>query len=346
MSILKKMKKSERIMITLNEENYIESATRGFKKIAGNNSFMNENFESIFDIKVDEILKNNNIVDIGNKKFLVAGYDVDKGNDNKKVIVFTDITMVEENEKKIYCYEEIFSKLNDGLVMSNEEGRITLYNEAQENLEGLSSKDSVGKYLWEVYNYSSPESSEHREVFKTGQPILSEYKSHIHGKNVEKYVAYSTYPIIRNDETLAVFSISENESKLLDLLSETIELKRQIKGSNSNVYQDNGTTFNFDDIKGSSDTIKKTLREAQQLSMMKGNLLIIGETGVGKEMFAQSIHNISNSKEKFLQLTVPPFLRISLKVLCLELPRVLLQVLWSRMDILIQQVREPCFLMN
>jgi arginine utilization regulatory protein len=289
-------------MITVNEDNIIESATKGFKKIIGNNSFINESFEDVFDIKVDEILKVNKIINIRNKKILASAYAFDKINDRKKLIVLKDISIIEESEKIIYCYEEIFSKLNDGLVMSDREGKITLYNEAQEKLEGLSSKDSVGKHLWEVYNYSSPESSEHRQVFKTGVPVISEYKSHIQGKNVEKYVAYSTYPIIKNDETLAVFSISENESKLMDLLSETIDLKRQIKGSSNQVYQDNGTTFNFDDIKGSGDNIKKTLREAQQLSLMKGNLLIIGETGVGKEMFAQSIHNISNSKEKFFAM--------------------------------------------
>jgi arginine utilization regulatory protein len=300
MSLLKKMERSELIVITLNDENIIVDATKGLKKLVENSSFINNRFENVFDIKIDEISRNGKILDIRNKKYLVLVLGSNKKYEKNKQVILKEISIVEENEKKIYCYEEIFSKLNDGLIMSNEEGRITLYNEAQEKFEDLSKLESEGKFLWEVYNYNINEPSEHREVFKTGKAIIDHYNKHMRGTDSTRYLAYSTYPIVKDEETIAVFSVSKNESRLLDLLSDTIELKRQIKGNNEQSYHGNGTFYTFNDIKGNSDTITKTIKEAASRSLLSGNLLIIGETGVGKEMFAQSMHNISTNKnEKF-----------------------------------------------
>lgn len=52
--------------------------------------------------------------------------------------------------------------------------------------------------------------------------------------------------------------------------------------------------FNFKDIYGSSKPIQSTIAMAKSFSLTEANILITGDTGCGKEVFAQSIHN--NSK--------------------------------------------------
>lgn len=51
--------------------------------------------------------------------------------------------------------------------------------------------------------------------------------------------------------------------------------------------------YTFDDIKGGSDVTKKTVSIARRMSNSVSSVLIIGETGTGKELFAQAIHNAS-----------------------------------------------------
>jgi transcriptional regulator with PAS, ATPase and Fis domain len=53
----------------------------------------------------------------------------------------------------------------------------------------------------------------------------------------------------------------------------------------------------FENIVGHSDVIKKTVQKAGQYARFDSNLLIYGETGTGKEVFAQSIHNQSRRKK-------------------------------------------------
>ncbi|MGB3913916.1 MAG: sigma 54-interacting transcriptional regulator, partial [Thermacetogeniaceae bacterium] len=56
----------------------------------------------------------------------------------------------------------------------------------------------------------------------------------------------------------------------------------------------NGTIFEFDDIIGESDSIKQTIKIAKKFARSLSPVIIQGETGTGKELFAQSIHNYSS----------------------------------------------------
>jgi len=164
-----------------------------------------------------------------------------------------------------------------------------------EKLEDRRSIDMVGKYIWDAYGYNNASESEHRKVFSTGKPIINNYSAHAYNDGIPKFVLYSTYPITINDEILGVFTVSKNETRLHKLLSETIELKRQVMSHHTNnkkqTYYSNGTSFTFSDIVGTSDSMKRLIQEAQSLAWLDNSILIVGDTGTGKEVFAQSIHN-------------------------------------------------------
>ncbi len=61
--------------------------------------------------------------------------------------------------------------------------------------------------------------------------------------------------------------------------------------------------YNFDDIIGNSQSIMSTIEKAYKFSQVDSNIMLLGETGVGKELFAQSIHNCSKrSKGPFVAI--------------------------------------------
>jgi len=66
--------------------------------------------------------------------------------------------------------------------------------------------------------------------------------------------------------------------------------------------------YNFNDIIGGSKIIRDKIKLAKEFSLNSGNVLITGESGVGKELFAQSIHNYSaRSKGPFVALNCASF---------------------------------------
>lgn len=209
-------------------------------------------------------------------------------------------------EEENYCLREIIENVSEGVILTDRNCRITLFNPAKAQMEQMDAEEVLGKISWEAYSHSNKEVSEHRKVYSTGLPILNAYRPHAYVGNVPVYIYYSTYPVIRDGEVLGVYTISRNETILRELLYETIEHKRLLR--EQNVRQPelsktaSGTHFTFSDIVGSSEAMKNLIREAQTVAPLNTPVLITGETGTGKEVLAQSIHNFGWERKKFVAI--------------------------------------------
>lgn len=69
-----------------------------------------------------------------------------------------------------------------------------------------------------------------------------------------------------------------------------------------------GRQYSFDTIVGKSPAIQAAIALAQKVSATEVPVLLTGETGTGKEVFAQSIHQHSSRKGKSLSLSIVPLL--------------------------------------
>ena len=94
--------------------------------------------------------------------------------------------------------------------------------------------------------------------------------------------------------------VMEGEDQLGSMIVIPSSLGVNIRPSNR-VFSDDGSKY-FEDIVGSSAALKKTINKAQRLATLPVPVLIQGETGVGKEMFAKAIHAGSHRKGKLITL--------------------------------------------
>lgn len=103
---------------------------------------------------------------------------------------------------------------------------------------------------------------------------------------------------VNNDTLNIIYSLAR--------LYETLILKRvdsreKEKHQENNRIQLNGTTeaaFTFDDILGQSESISQVKKLAKRAAIVDSSVLIYGESGSGKEVFAQAIHYESKRKNR------------------------------------------------
>lgn len=104
------------------------------------------------------------------------------------------------------------------------------------------------------------------------------------------------------------------ENELKGALDELQEIKKHLEAENVYLKEESHLNSNFSDIIGQSKTFKKVLRKVEQVAITDTTVLILGETGTGKELLALAIHNLSSRKDHSL-----------VKVNCAALPANLIE---------------------
>lgn len=226
--------------------------------------------------------------------------------ENQKLIII-NFDLMDDNKEEmeiIVSLKEIIENISDGVLLTDKNGEILIYNKAMADLEKYDAKNMVNKKIWEAYGYNDKNKSEHMKVFKDGISIINKYKAHAYNNGKPIFKQYSTYPIRMGKDIIGVYSISKDEMKIQNSLSEIVELKRQYlinQNEDSIELFANGTRFRFSDIIGSSKVMKSLIEESKVISWLDNSILLVGDTGTGKEVFAQSIHNFgSKSMETFI----------------------------------------------
>ncbi len=82
------------------------------------------------------------------------------------------------------------------------------------------------------------------------------------------------------------------------MLGEIQRLQQQLKVENIYLREEIKTKYNFDQIIGQSDALKYLLFKAEQVAPTDATVLLLGETGTGKELIARAIHNMSPRKDR------------------------------------------------
>ncbi|HZC80215.1 MAG TPA: sigma 54-interacting transcriptional regulator, partial [Nitrospiraceae bacterium] len=82
------------------------------------------------------------------------------------------------------------------------------------------------------------------------------------------------------------------------LFTEVEQLKRRLQAENLYLREEIKLQHNFEEIIGESQSIKAVLRHIEQVAPTDSTVLILGDTGTGKELIARAIHHLSSRKDR------------------------------------------------
>jgi DNA-binding NtrC family response regulator len=106
------------------------------------------------------------------------------------------------------------------------------------------------------------------------------------------------YKKIENYNKVLEQSVEERTLELQTALSEIKTMKDQLEAENIYFRHENKMKHRFENILGQSDGLKYVLYRAEQVAPADTTILILGETGTGKELIAAAIHGMSPRKER------------------------------------------------
>lgn len=130
-----------------------------------------------------------------------------------------------------------------------------------------------------------------------------------------KYIVeqYRLFKCILSQIALTISNMVANE-KVIFQLTEINNYKQLLEEEKIYLKEEIETTLNYSEIVGESAAMQKTFRLVSQVASSDSTVLILGETGTGKELIARAIHNSSPRKNKLM-----------VKVNCAALPANLIE---------------------
>ena len=212
-----------------------------------------------------------------------------------------------------YIVQNILPHVEEGIHVIDENGKTIIYNSAMTDIEGLEVNQVMGKYLLKVFPSLNEDTSTLLKVLKTGE-TLKEYKqSYLNLKGKKISTINTTIPIIEGKDIIGAIEIAKNITKVSDLSQQIIKLQQRLMEPDK-VKKKIKSHYTFDKIIGMDKEFIKAIAFAKRACKTSSSVLIYGETGTGKELFAQSIHYESTRKDK-------PFIAQN----CAALPETLLE---------------------
>ena len=107
----------------------------------------------------------------------------------------------------------------------------------------------------------------------------------------------STIPLWNGEEFIGVLEVAKDVTRLEDLALKVVDLQQRLYKRNKGM-EEQATLYNFKDIVGNSPALRQPLEIARRAARTSSPVLIYGETGTGKELVAQSIHQLSGRRNK------------------------------------------------
>jgi len=208
--------------------------------------------------------------------------------------------------QQLVMYELILESIYNGIMVTDAEGYITHFNKPYGQFLGLDPEEQIGKHCTEVI-----ENTRMHIVAQTGKAEINQTQW-IKGQNM----VVQRIPIWQDGKVIAVFGQVmfkdiKDVSKLANKLS---LLESKVKLYEEELITLRSTRYTFDSIIGTSQAIGMLKKEALNAATNQFPVLITGDSGTGKELFAQAIHHASPRK-------LYPFVRIN----CSAIPKDLLE---------------------
>lgn len=221
-----------------------------------------------------------------------------------------DITEISELQDSLSQSEIRFKAFMDNIpanVYIKDENDIHVYfNKQCERTMGQNADELLGKRTHDFFEAAAADHLVNldKKILATDRHSVTEEWLYEDGRKSRYFRDYK-FPIslqtgvkLLGGIAFDVTDIKQNERKLQKALKEIESLKSAVERENISLREKLKEFKDQSEIVGESDALQSCLRDAEHVAAENTTVLILGETGTGKELLAKAIHNMSSRQDR------------------------------------------------
>ncbi|WP_313432557.1 sigma-54 interaction domain-containing protein [Siminovitchia terrae] len=187
-------------------------------------------------------------------------------------------------------YTTVIQTTDSSVTVIDKEERVKTWTEGAEKIFSIKQKEILRR---KITDFFEPEKLEILESLHKGKSITH----HQHQPRSDLFVLINSNPVLCDGEIIGAV-VSETDVTSHVLLNEKLfNMSTEVHRLEQEVAKYRKTQDPFSTIKGKSIALQQTVELARKVCGVKSTVLIMGESGVGKEVFAKAIHEASELKK-------------------------------------------------
>ncbi|MCY8034937.1 sigma-54 interaction domain-containing protein [Bacillus sonorensis] len=195
------------------------------------------------------------------------------------------------NGHSLHYLNTLIETSSDAITIINSSGKVVYWNSHAQELYGIPLEDIKNK---KIINFFKKEDLKLLEILKTRKPVFNVY----HQPRPDKHVLISSSPIFdEKEELIGAISIDQDITNIV-MLNEKLTMQTTELQKIRQQYKLQRQIEPLSEIKGHSPVLQSAKGLALKVAKTDATVLIYGESGVGKELFAQGIHEASLRKNQ------------------------------------------------
>lgn len=216
------------------------------------------------------------------------------------VCVFVENTELEEMARQMRLFRELTRELatiidssSEGLWVCDGDGVVLRINPASERINKIKKEEVVGRNARELLDSGFFDRSAALEVIQSRSPI-----NMLQNRGGRKLIVTGT-PVFDDEHNLIRIVISERDVTEIDKLQRELEEQEALKGQiQHHMLEQQQLEVAAHSVIAKSPLMLNALRSAIKVAAAESTVLILGESGVGKGLFADLIHKHSSRSKK------------------------------------------------
>ncbi|MDR6225436.1 sigma-54 interaction domain-containing protein [Desmospora profundinema] len=191
---------------------------------------------------------------------------------------------------------EVLRSIDEGIHVVDVDGITVFYNEQAAALDGLSREEVTGVHVLEVFPSLTPKTSTLIKVLETGKPIYNQQQAYANRHGERIVTVNTTLPLVVEGRLVGALEVAKDVTRIQELSERLIDLEQRVGAGVRKSPVQGQELYRFDQIITQDPAMEREILRARRATATRSPVLVVGETGTGKELVVQSIHSGSPRK--------------------------------------------------